>query len=148
VHPLANADVTAPASRHNLHVTDRSDLDDVDGWSQDELYRAVTAAAEDDDLVVVDYGRSLLYLADRSDLTYRPPRVLGLGAEPALHVAAPTRYDPAASETRPLDDRVVSPTFDILVPAFDWTELSETDLLPPRYSRSESPSGHGEGTPG
>lgn len=148
MYPLVDADITAPASRHNIHVTDRSDLDGIDAWSRDELYRAVKTADEDGSLVVVDYDRSLLYLAARSALTYHPPRVLGLAAEPTLHVAGPTRYDPATAETEPLEARVVSPTFDVLVPAFDWTDLTEADLPPPRSSRSGAPSGRGTGSPG
>lgn len=43
----------------------------------------------------------------------------------------------------------VSPTFDILIPAFDWNDLDEQDVLPPIDRRgSRSPTGTGTGTPG
>ena len=148
MYPLFNTDVTAPRSRHSVHVTDRGDLVGVGEWSRDALFRAVRAADERDEVVVVDYGRSVLSLAERSALTYRPPRVLGIAAEPALHVASSTRYDPAGPETDPLGPRVVSPQFDLLVPAFDWTELTEADLPPRRTTRTGTPRGTGAGSPG
>lgn len=61
------ADVTAPQSRHNIHVTSRDDLRGVGTWSRETLYEAVRYADNADDFVVVlDYlavavGVVLLY---------------------------------------------------------------------------------------
>jgi hypothetical protein len=148
MHPLLDTDVTAPRSRHSVHVTDRRDLVDVDDWSRDALFRAVRAADERDEVVVVDHGRSLLYLAERSTLTYRPPRLLRIAADPVLYVTSPTRYKPTGPATEPLDSRVVSPQFDILIPAFDWEDLTEADLPPRRATRQTAPGGAGTGSPG
>lgn len=41
----------------------------------------------------------------------------------------------------------VTPEFDVLVPAFDWDEQSEDDVLPP-VERRESPAGTGSETSG
>ena len=151
VDPLRNADITAPRSRHSLHVTAREDLREVAGWSRDTLYGAVTHADSEDRVVVLDYGREALYIADGADLSYHPPRALGLGAPPALGVEDPLLYDPDAPESRrtePHRSVRVSPEFDVLVPAFDREETEE-DPLPPVDSRpTGSASRFGAGSPG
>lgn len=143
-------DVTAPASRHNLHVTRRDDLEATGPWSTETLYRAVKRADEgESDVVVLDYARSNLYLAASSKLTYTPPKGLGFAAPPALAVVDPRRFDPDALTTEPHDSVTVSPEFDILVPAFDWEELSEDDILPPMDTRrTPAPTGTQTGTSG
>jgi len=144
-----DGDLLAPESRHNRHVSDPGDLRGVGDWSAAALYRAVEAADDGEDgCVVVDYGRSALYLAAGAGLTYYPPRAFGIGDPPALAVADPRVYDPEADAATAVDDRVVSPEFDILVPAFDWAELDEDDLLPPIEERSESPTDAGTGASG
>lgn len=147
-----DADLTAPRSRHNLHVTGPEDLRDVAGWSRETLYAAVEYADDGGDRVVVlDYGREALYVAAAGDLTYRPPRALGFGAPPALEVDDPLLYDPEAPadrRTEPTDPVTVSPEFDILVPAFDWEELDEEPLPPVDSRLSGSPTRSGTGTPG
>lgn len=150
---IGDPDVTAPRSPHSVHVADRDDIRGVDPWSRDTLYRAVRFADDGEERVVVlDYGRAALYLAAGSDLTYRPPRALGLRAPPALRVAAPVRYDPDGPRTAPTetDALVVSPEFDVLVPAFDADPVDEDDLPPldPGRTRSSSHAGVGAGTPG
>lgn len=152
-------DVTAPESRHSVHVTGPDDLVGIAGWSRETLYRAVKFVDDGDvdadadggpsRTVVLDYGRGNLYAAAASELTYEPPRALGLLAAPALRVAAPDLLDPEGPSTEPFRPVTVSPEFDVLVPAFDWTELDADDLPPPvDYRSSESPSGAGTGTPG
>lgn len=84
-----------------------------------------------------------------ADLTYEPPRGLGLAAPPALRVAEPHRIDPDREATNPIEPVVVSPEFDVLIPAFDWEALSNDDILPPVERRpSETPAGSGTGTLG
>ena len=180
---MATSDVLAPRSRHNRYVTTPDDVVPVGEWSREELFGAVKAADAADAVVVIDYGRVALYLADGGRLQYDPPRVLGIAAPAALHVTDPVRYDPATGETEPVeasdppdasaghpdangtripsdagsrvvgDGRgseqvIVTPRFDLLVPAFDWEELSEDEMLPP-VERDPSPteSGVGSGTP-
>lgn len=55
-----------------------------------------------------------------TELTYEPPQGLGLRAPPALYVAEPYRIDPDQQTTTAVEPVIVSPEFDILVPAFDW----------------------------
>lgn len=146
-----DADVLDPRSRHNLHVTGPGDLQDVriGEWSGETLFAAVKRADEADSVVVLDHGRTALYLADGADLAYDPPRVLGLTAPPALHVAGADRYDPGTDRTEPVGTVTVSPEFDVLIPAFDWEEMDEDDVLPPvDRVPSRSPTGTGTGTPG
>lgn len=128
--PTGDVDVLDPRSRHNRHVTRPDDIEPVDGWPRETLYEAVR-------------------LADGSALDYDPPRRLGFAAPPALHVAAPQRFEPQAGTTTPADPGSVSPRFDILVPAFDRAELNEDDALPPVARRvSRSSTGAGSGSPG
>jgi len=143
-------DILAPESRHNLHVTGRSDLRDVGDWSAETLYQAVKAAdAAGDHVVVLDYGRSNIYLCDPDTLTYHPPKALGLEAPATLALTEPERFDPTGPKVVPHEPVEVAPEFDILIPAFDWDELTEDDILPPTHIRSsDSPTGAGTGTPG
>jgi hypothetical protein len=144
--PRTDRDLLAPASRHNRHVTGPDDLRGIAGWSRDDLYRAVRAAADvEDGCVVVDYGRERLYLARGTTLTYYPPRALGVAGPPALHVRDPLVFDPADGASTTAADVTVSPTFDILVPAFDWADLDEGELLPPVHRRPTA-TGTGSGT--
>lgn len=144
VGPVVDRDVFAPASRHSYYVTEPADLRAVAGWSRAALYAALEAADDGEDgCVVVDYGRSALYLAAGRRLSYRPPRLLGAGSEPALVVPEPRRYDPETREAESLGEVVVSPTFDVLVPAFDWRSLDEDDLPPAVPRGSQSPAGAG-----
>ncbi len=142
-------DVLDPRSRHNVHVTRAADLDAVGPWSAETLYAAVRRADSEERVVVLDYGRRELYLAAGGELAYEPPQRLGLAAPPALHVAEPYRLDPDRQTATAIDPVSVSPEFDILVPAFDWQELSDDDVLPPVDRRpSQTPAGSGAGTPG
>jgi hypothetical protein len=144
VGPVVDRDVFAPESRHNYYVTSPADLQDVAGWSRGELYAAVEAADDGEDgCVVVDYGRDALYLAAGRRLSYRPPRLFGVGGEPALVVPEARQYDPESGEGEPLGEVVVSPTFDVLVPAFDWSALDEDDLPPTVPWGSRSPASAG-----
>lgn len=147
-----DTDVTAPQSRHNIHVTSRDDLRGVGEWSGSTLYEAVRFADTDTDVdavVVLDYRRTAVYLAPGTALRYEPPRGLGVAAPPALHVREPLLYDPDGPTATAIAPVTVSPTFDILVPAFDWNELDEQDTLPPIDRRgSRSPTSSGTGTPG
>jgi hypothetical protein len=146
--PGQPGNILDPRSRHNIHVTRADDLNAVDAWARDTLYAAVQHAEREECVVVLDYGRSALYLTDGADLSYEPPRGLGFAAPPMLHVAAPRRFQPDEHATTAVDAVTVSPAFDILVPAFDWTDLSEEDLLPPIDTRrSRTPAGTGAGTP-
>ena len=140
--PLEPGDVTAPASRHNIHVTRRADLTDVRDWTQAELYAAVERADAEDAVVVIDYGQALLYLADQADVTFVPPRRLGLSGEPGLRVQAPAVYDPETDAVSGLDvdERLVAPEFDVLIPAFDW-ETQDEDSMPIEPEYRERPSG-------
>ena len=156
-------DVLAPRSRHNRHVTTPSDIEAVGEWRRDQLFAAVEAADERAAVVVIDYGRTALYLAAPAGLAYEPPQLFGIRQAAALHVADPVRFDPEREQTSPVsaDDgeppapparldptRVVvtvSPSFDLLVPAFDWDEQPDDDTVPPLSRRpSQSPAG----TPG
>ena len=142
VDPLEPDDITAPASRHNVHVTRRADLTDVRDWTQAELYAAVERADAEDAVVVIDYGRALLYLADRADVTFVPPRRLGLSGEPGLRVRTPTVYDPETDAVSRLDvdERLVAPEFDVLIPALNW-ESRDEDSIPIEPEYRERPSG-------
>jgi len=143
------ADVTDPMSRHNLHVTRREDLIDIGPWSREQLWAAVGRADEEDGIVVLDYGREQLYLVGRGDVTYLPPRVLGLADEPGLRVEEPRTYDPgegAVGKVR-VEAVTVAPAFDILVPAFDWTEPDD-QWEPPERDYQERPSGSPSGAVG
>jgi len=123
----------------------------VAGWSRDTLYEAVKFADGEDRVVVLDYGRERLYVADGADLAYHPPRALGLGAPPALEVAEPLLYDPDAPErrrTEPHESVRVSPEFDVLVPAFDWEDRGEEPLPPVDSRPTGSASRLGTGSPG
>ena len=142
-------DVLDPRSRHNVHVTRAADLDAIGPWSGETLYTAVRRADDEERVVVLDYGRRELYLAAGTDLTYEPPRGLGLAAPPTLHVAEPHRIGPDRQTSTAIDPVVVSPEFDVLVPAFDWEALGDDDVLPPVDRQpSETPAGSGTGTPG
>lgn len=145
-----HTDVTAPQSRHNIHVTSRDDLRGVGEWTGETLYEAVRFADSNGDFVVIlDYRQRALYLAPGTGLQYEPPRGLGVAAPPVLHVRDPHLYDPAGPTATAIAPLTVSPKFDILVPAFDWNELDEQDVLPPIDRRgSRSPTGSGTGTPG
>lgn len=147
--PTADRDVLDPRSRHNRHVTARDDIDAVPPWSVEELYRAVVAADRqaDDVVVILDYSRSNLYLVVSSAIEYEPPAMLGIGSPPVLQVIDPLRFDPEANAAVPHVSVLVAPEFDILVPAFDWDEITDDDVLPPITIRpTESPTG--TGTPG
>lgn len=136
--------ITDPRSRHNIHVTARSDLHDVGPWSTDVLYAAVVAAdrADGEQAAVLDYGRENIYVAGVDSLTYHPPETLGFESPPTLAVTDPQLYDPDEPALLASESVEISPEFDILIPAFDWEELSEEDLLPPVDKRpSESPTG-------
>jgi hypothetical protein len=143
-------DLLDPRSRHNYHVTDREDLPAVGPWSSDALYRAVRRADDrPDGVVVLDYGRTALYLAGGTDLGYDPPRMLGVAGPPSLRVDDPATYDPGADAVVDGPDRVtVSPAFDLLVPAFDFP--GDRDEAPPPFGgrRAGTPTGTGRGTPG
>ena len=142
VDPLEPNDITAPASRHNVHVTRQADLTDVRNWAEDELYTAVERADAEDAVVVIDYGRDLLYLADQADVTFVPPRRLGLSGAPGLRVRTPAVYDSETDAVSGLDvdERLVSPEFDILIPALDW-ETQDEDSIPIEPEYRERPSG-------
>ncbi|MES3518447.1 MAG: hypothetical protein PPP58_12370 [Natronomonas sp.] len=139
--PLDAESVTAPESRHNLHVTGEADLIDIGPWSSKQLYTAVEAADSGDDIVVLDYGRETLYLVGEGDVSYVPPAALGFAESPGLRVEEPRTYDPDSRTTgrTRVDSLVVSPEFDILVPAFDWEEPDE-EWEPPELDYRERPS--------
>jgi hypothetical protein len=143
------AAVTDPMSRHNLHVTAESDLVDIGPWSSDQLYAAVERADAEDGIVVLDYGRDQLYLVDDDDVTYLPPTALGFGESPGLDVTEPRRYDPETGRVGRVrvESVTVAPEFDILVPAFDWTEPDE-HWEPPELEYQEQPSGSPSGAVG
>jgi len=82
VDSLDLGDITVPASRHNVRVMRRADLTGVRDWTQAELYAAVERA-DDENAVVIDYGRELLYLVDQADVTFVPPVGSGCRASPA-----------------------------------------------------------------
>lgn len=142
-------DVTDPMSRHNLHVTAESDLIDIGPWSHEQLYAAVERADAEDDIVVLDYGRDQVYLADDGDVGYLPPTALGFGDSPGLEVTHPRRYDPETGSVGRVrvDSVTVAPEFDILVPAFDWTEPDE-HWEPPELTYQEQPSDSPSGAVG
>ena len=144
--PYLWGQVTHPLSPHSVHVTGPEDLAGVAEWSRGELYATVEAADERDRVVVVDYGRSRLYLASEEALEYTPPGALG-GREPALDVAAPLVATPGESVTVAEGaDVTVSPEFDVLVPAFDLEELEEAPP-PVEPLRRPTSTGTGAGSP-
>lgn len=146
---LADRDPLDPRSRHNIHVSAKDDLRDIPPWSQKTLYQAVRAAdAQSEHVVVVDYGRSQLYVVATNNLSYDPPEALGLRTPPVLHVSDPTLFEPDGPKLVSYQSVTVSPEFDILVPAFDWDDLDEEELLPPVDRRpTRSPSSTGTGSP-
>jgi hypothetical protein len=149
VTPRDAAEVTAPASRHNLHVTERSDLLGIGPWLQDQLWAAVERADREGELVVLDYGREQLSLVATEDVTYLPPSVLGFAESGGLRVREPRTYDPdraAVSKPR-VESRVIAPEFDILIPAFDWPEPDE-QWEPPELEYRERPSDSPSGAVG
>lgn len=147
MRPLDGGDVTAPQSRHNRHVTTKADIVEVDPWSRDQLYAAVKQADTARRLVVVDYGRENLYLADAIDLAYTPPRLLGIAADPALRVTDPALFDPEAGTTSEFRSVTVAPAFDILIPAFDWDEPDD-DWKPIEPEYRDRPAGSPSGAVG
>jgi len=141
--PYLWGQVTHPLSPHSLHVAGPEDLAGVAEWSRSELYATVEAADERDRVVVIDYGRSRLYLAREEDLDYTPPGALG-GREPALAVREPLVATPGESVTVEQGESVtVSPEFDVLVPAFDLEEMEEA---PPPVEPLRRPTSTGTGT--
>lgn len=138
--------VTAPTSRHNLHVTQESDLIGIGPWSKEQLYAAVERADTGDKLVVLDYGREQLYLAESDDVRYLQPTALGLAEAPGLWVGDPQPYNPDDGTVGRVraDSLVVSPAFDILIPAFEWPEPDD-EWDPPeleyRERESDTPAG-------
>lgn len=135
-----------PRSRHNLHVRDRSDIEAVGPWNREDLYSAVERAEREDGVVVLDYGREQLYLVGRDGVSFRPPDTLGLRDDPELVVTDPAVFDPEAGTVRRprATARVVSPEFDVLVPAFDWEVVDEEfEPLEPEYRErpSDTPTG-------
>jgi hypothetical protein len=145
-----DSDLLDPRSRHSYHVTDREDLPAVEPWSPAALYRAVRRADDDPDgVVVLDHGRTTLYIAGGTALHYDPPRVLGVAGPPALRVDDPVSYDPEADAVTDGPGRVtVSPAFDVLVPAFGFPD--DLDEAPPPLGsrRAGQPTDTGRGTPG
>jgi hypothetical protein len=143
------ADVTDPMSRHNLHVTAESDLVDIGPWTREQLYAAVERADDEQGVVVLDYGREALYLADRDSLSYLPPTALGFGDQPGLGVEEPQQYDPETGRLNRarVESVTVAPAFDILIPAFDWTEPDE-HWEPPEIEYREQPSNSPSGAVG
>jgi len=142
-------DVTDPMSRHNLHVTQQEDLIDIGPWSQEQLWAAVQRADAGDDIVVLDYGRKQLYLVDDDDVAYLPPSALGLADEAGLQARDPRTYDPerdAVAKAR-VESVTVAPEFDMLIPAFGWTEIDD-NWEPPELDYQERPSGSPSGAVG
>ena len=142
-------DVTDPMSRHNLHVTAESDIVGVGPWSEEQLFAAVERAAAESCLVVLDYGRERLYLVTGDDVAYLSPTALGFGDQPGLKVTEPRPYDPETdtpSRVR-VESVTVAPEFDILIPAFDWTEPDE-HWEPPELEYQDRPSGSPSGAIG
>jgi hypothetical protein len=145
--PIVAEDVTAPLSPHSVHVTETADVRPAGDWSRETLVAAVDTADAREAVVVLDYARETLYLADADDLEYESAGLAGTRGEPALAVESPRVL---AADGRSVDgDResvTVGPEFDVLVPAFDLEELEE---LPPAVGRqSERPTGAGTGSPG
>ena len=141
-------DVLSPASRHNLHVTDREDLIGVGPWSQTELWRAVRQADDEGAVVVLDYDRERLYLAAAADVSYLPPTALGVAESPGLRVASPRPYDPENETAGAAGETVtVAPEFDVLVPAFDW-EAPDEEWEPPEPEYRQRPTGSPSGAVG
>jgi hypothetical protein len=142
-------DVTDPMSRHNLHVTGESDLIAIGPWSSEQLYAAVERADAEDGIVVLDYGREQLYLLDADDVRYLPPTALGFGDSSGLELHQPRQYDPETGNLGRVrvDSLTVAPEFDILVPAFDWTEPDE-HWEPPELTYQERPSDSPSGAVG
>jgi len=142
-------DVTDPMSRHNLHVTAESDLVDIGPWTAAQLHAAVERADDEDAVVVLDYGREALYLVDSDAIAYLPPTALGFGDKPGLEVEEPRPYDPDAGTLgrARVESVTVAPEFDILIPAFDWTEPDE-HWEPPELDYQDRPSGSQSGAVG
>ncbi|MEZ3162729.1 hypothetical protein ABNG03_16680 [Halorubrum sp. RMP-47] len=142
-------DVLNPRSRNNVHVTRAADLDPVGPWSRETLYAAVRRADSEERVVVLDYGRREIYLTAGAGIAYEPPQGLGLASPPTLHVAEPHRFAPGQRAATAIDPVDVAPEFDILVPAFDWDEIDDDDVLPPVHRRpSGTSAGSGAGTSG
>lgn len=142
-------DVLDPRSRHNVHVTRAADLDPVGPWSRETLYAVVRRADGEERVVVLDYARREIYLTAGDGLAYEPPQGLGLASPPTLRVAEPHRVAPDQGAVTAIDPVDVAPEFDVLVPAFDWDEIDEDDVLPPVHRRpSGAPAGSGTGTSG
>lgn len=133
--------VTDPESRHNLHVTQTGDLIDIGPWSQDQLCAAVKRAESADAIVVLDYGRERLYLVGSADVEYLPPKRLGLSDAPGLRVTQPRIYHPDTGHLGRVrvQSLIVSPEFDILIPAFDWDEPDD-EWWPPELRYRDQPS--------
>ncbi|AAG18732.1 hypothetical protein VNG_0105H [Halobacterium salinarum NRC-1] len=148
VGPRSRRDVFAPSARHSYYVTEPGDVAGVPGWDRDVVYAAVrTADGIDDGCVVVAYDRHALYVATQSAVTYHPPGLLGVRRSPRLAVADAHEYRPDSAETVGVGAVTVEDTFDVLVPAFDWTTLTDDDVPPavPRR-RTHAPSETGAGT--
>lgn len=141
--------VTDPQSRHNLHVTRHTDLINIGPWSRDQLYSAVQLADAENEAVVLDYGREQLYLAAPDKIHYLSPTAFGLADAPGLRVDQPRLYDPDSERIRRsrVQSVTVSPEFDILIPAFDWTE-PDTQWEPPGLDYREQPIGTPSGVIG
>jgi hypothetical protein len=141
--------VTAPESRHNLHVTRKGDLIDIGPWSQDQLWAAVERADREAEVVVLDHGREQLLLVGADDVTYLPPSALGCGEEPGRRGREPRAYDPERGTVgRPrVETRTVGPQFDILIPALDWTEPDD-QWEPPELEYRDRPTGSPSGAVG
>jgi len=130
-------------------VTRESDLLDVGPWSKEQLYAAVERADAEGEAVVLDYGDERLYLAETGDIAYLSPTALGFAEAPGLRVEAPRTYAPDDGEvgrTR-VESVTVSPEFDILIPAFEWTEPDD-EWEPPELDYRERPSGTSAGAAG
>lgn len=147
--PRERTSVTAPESRHNLHVRRESDLLGIGPWSKEQLYAAVERADTEGEAVVLDYGHGRLYLAETGHITYLPPTALGFAGAPGIRVKAPRTYDPdddCVGRTR-VGSVTVSPEFDILIPAFEWPEPDD-EWEPPELDYRERPSGSPAGATG
>jgi hypothetical protein len=147
--PRDTADVTDPMSRHNLHVIAESALVDIGPWAADQLHAAVERADDEDAVVILDYGREVLYLVDSDNVAYVPPTALGFGDEPGLEVEEPRPYDPDTDTLGRVrvESATVAPEFDILIPAFDWSEPDEY-WEPPEFEYRDQPSGSPSGAVG
>ena len=141
--------ITDPESRHNLHVTREADLIAVGPWSRAELYAAVERADAADRVVVLDYGRERIYLVDESDVTYLSPKALGFADAPGVRLAEPQPYSPSDGTVGRIRAQtvVVSPEFDLLIPAFDWSEPDD-EWEPPELDYRDRPAGSPTGAIG